>query len=747
MNSFFLLLTSRIRRRGTPARLGSLLMILQRSPLLKLLPEARVISSSGFSDALGWAVTVVAGLGAFDSVSGATNVSQVSPVQNSPTVPATGGANLNFFYTVVGAGGHTPNSFQVIGALPAGLVQTGRKNSKTDSITGVPTQTGNFPIRIVAWENSGNTGRSTSGNFTIVVANPPAPVITASPQGGNFQPGAFVSLEAVQTSGFTFTWKKDGVALPSAGQTLVSTTAPRRYLVPASDPGTVWRSGNAFTDTAWTAVSGGIGYDTSTATVNYLPHIATGGNVQSLMSGLRTSACVRIPFTLTGSTPLSTLQLRVQSDDGFVIWLNGTEVASLNKPATLAWNSAASGNAADVSAIAWATWNLNAHSSRLRSGENLLAVQVLNESASSSDLLFNCELLSGTDATNTRRLIIPAVQPEQAGSYTVTAANPAGSATSDPAVIVLPPSILTQPQSVTIAGGATATLTVEAATSPPWSWQWYAGESGVTANPVAGATGPSFTTPALSQTEKYWVRVTNAAGSAESATATVTVLALPPVIEAHPLSGEVDAGGTMVLQVTAAGDGPFTYQWFQGASGDTAAPIPLATLSSFTTPPLFQSTSYWVRVGNGGGPANSQTAVITVRTPFAAWQHASFTPAEAADPAISGLAADPDGDGLSNEREYVFGTGPRNAQPAPAPALSSDGQNLLLTFVAGKAAGPGYAGRTRHCAIETTADPVTGPWVPLPGFTDIVGNNQEVTAAIPAASARIYCHLKVWLTP
>lgn len=118
MHSLRSLLPSRLRRRGIPARIGSLMMLLQRTPLLKLLPEARVISTSGFSDALSWAVTAIAGLGAFDAVSGATNVSQSAPAPNSPTVPATAGNNLTFLYTIVGAGGHTPNSFQVVGTLP-----------------------------------------------------------------------------------------------------------------------------------------------------------------------------------------------------------------------------------------------------------------------------------------------------------------------------------------------------------------------------------------------------------------------------------------------------------------------------------------------------------------------------------------------------------------------------------------------------------------------------------------------------
>ena len=70
---------SRLRHRGVPARLGSLVLLLQRSPLVKLLPEARVISTSGFTDALSFAATVIGGLGAFNAVSGVTTVVSSGP--------------------------------------------------------------------------------------------------------------------------------------------------------------------------------------------------------------------------------------------------------------------------------------------------------------------------------------------------------------------------------------------------------------------------------------------------------------------------------------------------------------------------------------------------------------------------------------------------------------------------------------------------------------------------------------------
>ena len=51
---------------------------------------------------------------------------------------------------------------------------------------------------------------------------------------------------------------------------------------------------------------------------------------------------MRIPFTVADPSAFASLTLRVLYDDGFVAYLNGTEVARRNAPAALAWNSKAS---------------------------------------------------------------------------------------------------------------------------------------------------------------------------------------------------------------------------------------------------------------------------------------------------------------------------------------------------------------------------------------------------------------------
>lgn len=173
------------------------------------------------------------------------------------------------------------------------------------------------------------------------------------------------------------------------------------------------------------------------------------------------------------------------------------------------------------------------------------------------------------------------------------------------------PSIVTDPASQSILSGQTANMSVSASGAGTLSYQWYRGVSGNTLNPIAGAVSSTYTTPPLTTTTSYWVRVTNDCGSVDSATATITVCT-PAFITHQPASQTITGGQTATLLVSVGGDFPRTYQWYAGASGDTSNPIPGAVSSGYITPPLVSTKNYWVRVANGCGSADSDTATITV---------------------------------------------------------------------------------------------------------------------------------------
>ncbi len=198
-------------------------------------------------------------------------------------------------------------------------------------------------------------------------------------------------------------------------------------------------------------------------------------------------------------------------------------------------------------------------------------------------------------------------------SYWVKVSNSVGSTNSNTATVTVsstaPPNITTQPASQTIVSGQTAVLTVVATGATPLTYQWYQGMTGDTST-LVGTNSSSFTTPALTATTNYWVKVSNTAGSTNSNTATITVLSTPS-ITVQPASQTITSGQSATLFVTATGSGQLSYQWYQGNSGDTTIPVG-GNSSTFTTPALTATTSYWVKVTNSAGFVNSNTATITV---------------------------------------------------------------------------------------------------------------------------------------
>ena len=99
-----------------------------------------------------------------------------------------------------------------------------------------------------------------------------------------------------------------------------------------------------------------------------------------------------------------------------------------------------------------------------------------------------------------------------------------------------------------------------------------------------------------------------------SASVFVTVLCDPPFILGidQPKGATVALGRPAQLSVKASGSGPFSYQWFTGASGLSNFPLPGGTTANFTTSALNDTTSYWVRITNPCGSVNSQTATVNV---------------------------------------------------------------------------------------------------------------------------------------
>jgi len=159
--------------------------------------------------------------------------------------------------------------------------------------------------------------------------------------------------------------------------------------------------------------------------------------------------------------------------------------------------------------------------------------------------------------------------------------------------------------------GRSTTLTVDASGGNGLNFQWFVGTPGSTTTPAG--TGSTITVHPI-VTTNYWVRVTNNCGGfADSDVVLVTVQPCnAPAIVIQPTSGEVMSGSSQVLFVGDTGTKPESYQWFEGSTGDTPRPVTNANQSSFSTPLLLNSTSYWVRITNDCGTIDSHSAQLNV---------------------------------------------------------------------------------------------------------------------------------------
>jgi len=168
------------------------------------------------------------------------------------------------------------------------------------------------------------------------------------------------------------------------------------------------------------------------------------------------------------------------------------------------------------------------------------------------------------------------------------------------------PSITAQPVSASLIG-AEVTLSVGASGDAPLSYQWYAGAKGNTSNAIGSATGPALSI-APKVTTTYWVRVTNACGSADSDAATVTVNGCPGVtITSLTSSASAVLQGAAVTLTAAATGGTVGYQWYAGS-----APIAGETASTLVVRPG-STTTYWIRATNScGASIDSDTITIAV---------------------------------------------------------------------------------------------------------------------------------------
>lgn len=285
---------------------------------------------------------------------------------------------------------------------------------------------------------------------------------------------------------------------------------------------------------------------------------------------------------------------------------------------------------------------------------------------------------------------------------------------------VIPPAIKTQPLSVTVTAGQTATFIASASGSPAPTYQWT--KNGVA---ITGATAASYTTPATTLSDSgaiFKVIAKNSGGSVTSAGATLTVNAatVAPSISSQPANKTVTAGQTATFSVTATGSPAPTYQW---TKNDIA--ISGATSSSYTTPATALGDNgaiFKVLVKNSAGSVTSTGATLTVNAaavaPSITTQPASKSVTAGQTASFSVVATGSPSPTYQWKKNGADISGATSATYTTPATVSSDNNSLFSVVVKNSAGSV-----TSQSATLTVTNPVTTT-ISVTSYTLINADNE-----------------------
>lgn len=168
---------------------------------------------------------------------------------------------------------------------------------------------------------------------------------------------------------------KDRPVAPLHWYSLIDIGQNWKYFVPSTEPSSTWKF-FTFPETGWLTGPSGIGFgDNDDNTV-----IASG----------KMSVFMRKKFTITDLQNLKSMWLHMDYDDGFIAYINGTEICRANMGqagSAVSYNTAASSHEANIfNGGSPDGFDISNYINLLNENENVLAIQVHNTNSTSTDL-------------------------------------------------------------------------------------------------------------------------------------------------------------------------------------------------------------------------------------------------------------------------------------------------------------------------------------------------------------------------
>jgi len=178
---------------------------------------------------------------------------------------------------------------------------------------------------------------------------------------------------------------------------LVPEVSTKRAIMPVDNSLANTWFGINFDDSSWAEGELGAGYDSTNG--RYIEIIDPNFNFSDQTDSSKAETIyMRMDFEIDDPSLFDTLILRVRYDDGFVAYLNGTEVVrdrAGGSPGTpLRYDATASSSHTDSQAEVFQSFLISEKANLLKKGNNVLAIHGLNVSAGSSDFLIDAALIA-----------------------------------------------------------------------------------------------------------------------------------------------------------------------------------------------------------------------------------------------------------------------------------------------------------------------------------------------------------------
>ena len=292
-------------------------------------------------------------------------------------------------------------------------------------------------------------------------------------------------------------------SLPEQHYPLVAAGSDWKHLANGSNQGTNWSAAN-FNDEAWASGPAELGYGDTADGRPEATVISFGPNVNAKYI----TTYFRRKFVVSNSWTITNLTLGLLRDDGGIVYLNGVEVFRSNLPNGPVNFSTLATNATDDGTVFFTN---RVNPALLVEGTNVLAVEIHQQSAASTDISFDLYLNADL-------------------------------------MMLLPPTFTQQPQAQTVLQGGAVTFSVAVSGTPPFGYHWLKGPN--TLVPF-GLGGPTLTLTNVQPADatNYSCVVTNFASrnpGVASSNAILTVIAVPAVT---PAVIGVQPGGSVNLSL------------------------------------------------------------------------------------------------------------------------------------------------------------------------------------------------------